>query len=153
MAVGAWTFIKHFKGQLGKGGINFGTGNWRMILCTSAGLFSAAYAHSTYGSIAGEVAAANNYSAGGGSRGLLTQSWASAGSAGNWKFSFSPARVWTAGSGTSAGGIKNVKFAVIYGSAGGHLVCFSQLSTSPFTITTNNTLTITASGSGVFSLT
>lgn len=149
MAVGAWTFFKHFKGQLGKAGINFGSGNWKMILCTSAALFSAGKAISTYASVAGELATGNGYTANGGSKGTLTQSWGSALSAGNWRFNYSPARVWTAG----ASNLTNIKFAAIYGSAGGHLVCFSQLSTAQFTVTNGNTITITASATGVFNLT
>ena len=159
MAVGNWTFIKHFKKNLGAAAVNLSTAQLRMALFTSAGLFSAAYAHSTYNSavtVGGELATANNYSAGGGTRGKCSATWLSGTSAGQWRLNYVTARIWTAGSQTSAGGIKNIKFATLYisgaNSAAKKLICFSQLSTSPFTVTTGNTLTITASGTGVFNL-
>ena len=122
------------------------SGNWRIALYTSA--WNGAVTLSTRTSLTGEVAASYNYSAGGGSRGLLTQTWTAGASAGQYVFTFYPARVWTANGGT----ITNVKYAVIYQSASQLLVCYSQLSTTGFNITAGNTLTLTASGSGVFTM-
>ena len=51
--------------------------------------------------------------------------------------------------------ITNVKYAVIRNSTGaadGHLLCWSQLSTSPFSISTGNTLTIQINANGIFNL-
>lgn len=150
MAAGAWTFVKHFKKQMGLGKIVLSGGAWRMALFTSAALLSAAYTHSTYNSVAGQVTSGNGYTVGGGTKGLLANTWLSGASAGQWRFNYTAARVWTAG----AGGIPNVKFALIYtsgaNSAAKKICCFSQLSTAPFSISNGNTLTVTASGTGVF---
>jgi len=51
--------------------------------------------------------------------------------------------------------ITNVKYAVIRNSTGatdGHLLCWSQLSTSKFSISTGNTLTIQINANGIFNL-
>jgi hypothetical protein len=147
MAVGAWTFYQKFRRNIGRGAVTLHTGTFKMALLTSASN-AATTTLSTYASLTGEVTQANGYSTNGGVKGTMTQTWTAGASAGQYRFNYTPARVWTAG----GGNIANVKFAVIYGSAGGHLICFSQLSTAQFNITTGNTLTITASATGVFNL-
>ena len=153
MAATAWTFPKHMKKNLGLGLIVFSAGvHWRMALFLSTALISAAMATSTIGSLTNPVVSGNGYTALGGTKGLLTQTWLSGSSAGQWRFSFSSPRVFNA----SGGSISNVSFAVIYCSAGSaalkKTLCYSKLSTANFTVTTGNTLTITASGTGVFNL-
>lgn len=151
MAVGAWSFYQKFRRNLGRGAITLQSGNWRMILLTSASN-AATNTLSTYGSLTNELATSNGYTAGGGTKGLLTQTWTAGASAGQYRFNYSPARIWTA----TGGSIANIKFAVIYtsgASAGAKkLLVSSQLSTSQFTLTVGNTLTITASATGVFNL-
>lgn len=147
MAVGAWTFYTKFRRNIGRGAVTLHTGTFKIALLTSASN-AATIALSVYTSLTGEVALANGYTTNGGSKGTITQTWTTGASAGQIRFNYTPARVWTAG----AGNIANVKFAVIYGSAGSHLICYSQLSTAQFNITPGNTLTITASATGVFNL-
>ncbi len=154
MAVGAWTFFNTFRKNLGSGNINLKGGTFRMILLTSAAALTASGSYSTYGGISGnELGTSNGYTAGGGTKGALTVDWSATPSVGTYRFTYTPARVWTA----TGGNIGALKFAAIFvsgASAGAKkLVCFSQLSTAGFTITTNNTLTITESASGVFNLT
>jgi hypothetical protein len=153
MAVGAWTFYNKFRKNLGISTINLLTGTIRMILLSSASN-AATLTLSSYVSLTNEVAAGFNYSTGGGTRGLLAgKTWTGTVSAKSMQFNFTPARVWTAAGGT----IGPLKFAVLYLSAattaGKKLICFSQLSTAGFSITTGNTLTITPSGTGIFNLT
>lgn len=154
MAVGAWTFFNTFRKNIGTAGVNLKTGTFRMCLLTSTAALTAAGAYSTYGGIStNELATSNGYTAGGGTKGALTVNWSATPSAGTYRFTYTPARVWTA----TGGNIGPLKFAAIFtsgASAGAKkLVCFSQLSTAGFTITTGNTLTITQAATGVFQLT
>jgi hypothetical protein len=65
------------------------------------------------------------------------------------KFTYSTVGLTFTASGAS---LTNVKYAVIYNSAG-KLLCFCQLSSSQFTVTSPNTLTILPAATGVFTLT
>ena len=143
MAATAWSFYNSFREKLGEGDFDLsGTGvNFFMALHTSAA--SANATNATF--IANEVAAANGYATGGLS--VSGRTWAAGASAGVFRFD-STAVVWTA----TGGDISNVKFAIIYQS-GGKLVCFSKLTTSQFTLSEDNTLTVTPSANGVFELT
>jgi len=148
MAATAWAFYNSFREKLGEGDFDLsGTGvNFYMALHTSAAsaLVNTATL-STQASIANEVAAGNGYATGGLS--VSGRTWAAGGSAGVFRFD-STAVVWTA----TGGDINNVKYAVIFQSAG-KLVCFSKLSTSQFNLTQDNTLTVTPSANGIFELT
>ena len=148
MAVGAFTFYKHTPKNIGAGKINLSGGNFRIALFTSASN-AATLTLSTIGSVTNEVGSGNGYSSSG--KALASKTWLSGASAGQWRFN-AAATVWTGTGGT----IPNVKFAVIWASgasAGARkLVCYSQLSTGQFTITANNTLTITPSATGIFNL-
>ena len=156
MAAGAWTFFNTFRANLGKATINLKSHNFKMVLLTSAAALSASGSYSTYGGISSnELATANGYTAGGGTKGAMTVNWSATPSAGTYRFTYTPARVWTA----TGGNIGPLKYAVIFtsgasaGAAAKKLVCFSQLSTAGFTVTTGNTLTITQAATGVFNLT
>ena len=148
MAVGAWTFYNRFKKNLGAGAINLSGGNFRIALYTSASN-AATLTLSTIQSVTGEVTEANGYSSSG--KPLASKTWTSGASAGQWRFN-AAATVWTGTGGT----IANIKFAVIWasGAAAGNrkLICFSQLSTGQFSLTINNTLTITPAATGIFNL-
>lgn len=148
MAVGAWTFYNHFKKNLGNTSVNLSGGNFRIGLYTSASN-AATLTLSTKGSVTGEVSEANGYSSSG--KALGSKTWLSGASAGQWRFN-AAATVWTGTGGT----ISNIKYAVIWQSgataANRKLVCFSQLSTSQFNLTINNTLTITPAATGIFNL-
>ena len=148
MAATAWAFYNSFREYIGEGDFDLsGTSvNFFMALHTSAASANATNATlSTQASIANEVAAANGYSTGGLS--VSARTWAAGASAGVFRFD-STAVVWTA----TGGDISNVKFAIIYQS-GGKLVCYSKLTTSQFTLSEDNTLTVTPSANGIFELT
>jgi hypothetical protein len=150
MAAGAWTFYNKAKKNIGNGLIKLSGAGFKMALYTSAaGTNAINAALSTIGSIGNEVAAANGYAAGGQA---MTVTWTAGVSAGQLRFSFTNL-IWTGTGGT----IPNIKFAIAYfsgaASAGKKkLLAYSQLSTSQFTLTQNNTLTVAPSATGMFNL-
>lgn len=150
MAAGAWTFYPTAKKYIGSADIDLNGSTFRMGLYTSAS--NAATQDGTLtviGSITNEVSEANGYSSSG--KALSGVTWTTGASATEYRFNAS-AVFWSA----NAGNIANVKFAVIWitgASAGARkLLCKSTLSTSQFTITTGNRLTITPSANGIFEL-
>lgn len=146
MAAGAWTFYHEFKKYLGSGDAQL-DGQFRISLFTSASN-AATQTLSILSEVTNEVTEANGYSSSGKA---LTETWSVGASASEMRFD-ATAVIWTA----TGGNIANVKFGVIWASgasAGARkLVCFSQLSTGQFTITTGNTLTVTPSANGIFEL-
>ena len=143
MAVAAWIFYNEAKKYLMNGTIDLDTDVFKVSLHTSASNASTATL-STYASVNNEVANANNYATGGKSMTAIT--WASGASASEYRWD-ATALVWTA----SGGSISAVKFAVARNSAG-KLMAWSKLSTSQFSVTTGNTLTLTPSANGIFEL-
>ena len=146
MAAGAWTFYNIAKKYLMNGTLDLDTNSFRMSLYTSASN-AATVTLSTRTSVTNEVTEANGYSSSG--KPLASITWATGASATEMRWNCA-AIVWTA----AAGSISNVKFAVIWQSSGvaDKLVCYSQLSTAQFTITSGNTLTVTPSANGIFEL-
>jgi hypothetical protein len=148
MAAGAWTFYNEAKGYIGSADIDLDGANFRMTLYTSASNAATATL-STLAGLTNEVTEANGYSSSG--KALTGVTWAAGASASEYRFDCT-AVTWTATGGT----IPNVKFAVIWksgASAGARkLVCYSQLSTSQFTLGIGNPLTITPSANGIFEL-
>lgn len=146
MAAGAWTFYNEFKRYLGSGDAQL-DGQFRISLFTSASNAATATL-SIISEVTNEVTEANGYSSSGKA---LVETWATGASASEVRFD-ATAVIWTA----TGGNIANAKFAVIWASgasAGARkLVCYSQLSTGQFTITTGNTLTVTPSANGIFEL-
>lgn len=140
MAAGAWTFYNEAKKYLMTGDIDLNAATLRMTLHTSASNANTATL-STIGSVNNEVTESNGYSSSGKA---LTYTFTVGASASEYRLD-ATAVIWTA----TGGNIANVKFAVI-SVAGGKLLCRSQLSTSQFTITTGNTLTITPDALGIF---
>ena len=148
MAVGAWTFYNEFKKYMADGSIDLDTSLFRVSLYTSASDV-ATVTQSVISELSGEVTEANGYSSSG--KRLSARAWAAGASAGEMRFD-STAVFWSA----NGGNIANIKFAVIWvsgASAGARkLVCYSQLSTSQFTLTSGNRITITPSANGIFEL-
>lgn len=146
MAAGAWTFYNIAKKKLMDGSIDLDTNTFRMSLYTSASN-AATLTLSTRTSVTTEVTEQFGYSSSG--KPLASITWAVGASATEWRWNCA-AIVWTA----AGGSIANVKFAVIWQSSGvaDKLLCFSQLSTAQFTVTSGNTLTITPSANGIFEL-
>jgi hypothetical protein len=148
MAATAWSMYNSFREYLGNGQFDLdGTSvNFYVALHTSAASANATNAAlSTQASLGNEVANGNGYATGGLS--VSGRTWAAGASAGVFRFD-STAVVWTA----TGGDISNIKYAVIYQS-GGKLVCYSKLTTSQFTLSEDNTLTVTPSANGIFELT
>lgn len=147
-AAGAWTFYNEGKKYLMSGDVDLNTNTFRMGLYTSASNATTATL-SRHDQVTNEVTEGNGYSSSG--KALTGVTWTAGASASEMRFD-ATALIWTA----TGGNIANVKFAVIFiegASAGARkLLCYSQLSTAQFTITTGNTLTITPSANGIFEL-
>jgi hypothetical protein len=128
------------------GTIDLDTNTFRMALYLSTSNAATA-TMSGKGSVTNEVASGYGYSSSG--KVLAGVTWAAGASASEWRWTFT-APVWTASGGTITG----VKYAVIIQNSGSvdKLLCYSQLSTAGFNITTGNTLTITPSANGCFEL-
>jgi hypothetical protein len=150
MAVGAWTFYNKARKNLGAGSIPLANSmsTLRVSLFTSASNAATATL-STIGSVTNELTEANGYSSSGKALGTVT--WTAGASAGQYRLN-SSTLVWTA----TGGAISNIKFAVIWyngASAGARkLLLRSTLSTSQFTLSQNNTMTITMAATGIFNL-
>lgn len=151
MAAGAWTFYNKAKRNIGTGSLVLTTAatQFRMTLHTSASNAATATL-STYGSVTNQVANGNGYTTSGKA---FNNTWTAGASAGQYRFNSTAAGVfWSATGGT----IPNVKFAVIWTSAATavnkKLLVFSQLSTSQFTISSGNRLTISPAATGIFNM-
>lgn len=143
MAATAWSIYNKAKKYIGNGTIVLGTTALKMKL-TNSGSNASTFTLSTFASITGEISARGGYVAGGRSLGGLA--WTVGASAKQYKFD-STDLVFTA----SGSSLINVKFAVI-GVSGGKCLCWSKLSSSQFTVTSPNTLTIQMASTGIFTL-
>lgn len=103
----------------------------------------------TFVSLTSEVAEANGYSSSG--KALTNEVWTVGASAKSYKFDVDDV-VWTGTGGT----IPNIKLAVIWLSAaattGRHLLCVASLTSSQFTLSQNNTMTLQINSLGVFTM-
>lgn len=144
MPATAWNLYNEAKKYIGNGTIQLGVSSFKMKL-TNSGSNASTRTLSTFASITGEISATGGYVAGG--RALAGVVWTVVASAQQYKFD-SDDLVFTA----SAAALNNIKFAVI-GISGSRVLCWSRLSTSQFTVTTGNTLTVQMNASGIFVLT
>lgn len=144
MAVGNFTVFKRAKGQLMDGTIDLDTDVLYGTLHTSAAALSAGTDISTFASIGSEIADGNGYSTSG--KTLSATAWTTGASSKEWRFD-STAIFWSA----NGGSIANIKFLVVRVS-GGQALGFVQLSTSQFSLTDGNRLTVTPSANGWFEL-
>lgn len=148
MAATAWAIYNKAKNKIAEGTIPLNAAVWKCQLHTSASNASVS-TFSLVSSINNEVANGNGYLTGG--KQLSAPTWTTGASAGVYRFDTSDP-VWTASGGT----IPNIKFAVIRTSTsatGGHVLCWSKLTTAQFTLAQDNTLTIQMNASGIFTLT
>jgi len=149
MAATAWTFYNEAKKKIGNNIIPLDAGIFKMQLHTSASDASTATL-SLAGEPTGEIVVQGGYAAGG--KTLAGVAWTIAGDPASVKFDATDL-VFTA----SGANLSNVKFAVIHNSltsvTSGHLLCWSRLSTSQFSVTSGNTLTIQFATAGIFTLT
>lgn len=144
MAATAWSIYNKAKKNIGNGTIKLGTDVNKIQLHTSASNAST-FTLSTAASVTSEVTGANGYTTGG--KSAASPIWTTGASAKQYKFNTNNV-TWNASGGT----IPNVKFAVVKNSAG-KIICWSKLSTSQFTVSSGNSLTLAMNSSGIFTLT
>lgn len=148
MAAGAWTVYNEAKKYIGNGTISLAATVFRMTLHTSASNANTATL-SIYNELDNQVSEANGYSSSG--KAMANEIWTVGASAGQYKFDADDV-FWSA----NGGNIANVKFAVIWlsaaASANRKLLCRSQLSTSQFTISSGNRMTIQMNSAGILTL-
>lgn len=148
MAAGVWTVYNLAKKKIGNGSISLAATVFRMTLHTSASNAATATL-GVYNSLTGEVTEANGYSSSG--KALTSEVWTVGASAGQYKFDADDS-FWSA----SGGAISAIKFAVIWlsaaASANRHLLCRSTLSTSQFSLSSGNRMTIQQAATGILTL-
>lgn len=152
MAATAWQLYNEAKQFIGNGTITLGAGVFKMVLARSASNAST-FTLSAYSELTNEISATGGYVVGGRNLVPATGQWTVGASAKQYKFTYSTIGLTFTASGAS---LTNVKFAVIRNSTGagaGRLLCFCRLSSSQFTVTSPNTLTILPAATGVFTLT
>ena len=152
MAATAWQLYNEAKQAIGNGTITLGAGVFKMLLARSASNAST-FTLSVYSEITNEISATGGYTLGGKNLVPATGQWTVGASAKQYKFTYSTIGLTFTASGAS---LTNVKYAVIRNSTGagaGKLLCFCQLSSSQFTVTSPNTLTVLPAATGVFTLT
>jgi hypothetical protein len=152
MAASAWQLYNSAKKYIGNGTITLGAGVFKMVLATSASNTST-FTLSTYASVTNEIAATGGYVTGGKNLVPATAIWTTGASAKQMKFTMSSVGLAFTASGAS---LTNIKYAIIRNSTGataGKLLCFCQLSSSQFTVTSPNTLTVLPAATGIFTLT
>jgi hypothetical protein len=152
MAATAWQLYNKAKQYIGNGTITLGAGVFKMLLATSASNAST-FTLTAYSEITGEISATGGYVAGGKDLVPATAYWTVGASAKQFKFTMSTVGLAFTASGAS---LTNVKYAILRNSTGagaGRLLCFCQLSSSQFTVTSPNTLTVLPAATGIFTLT
>lgn len=143
MAASAFLIYNEAKKYIGNGTLVLGTTAFKLKL-TNSGSNASTFTLSTFASVTGEISATGGYVANGKALGAMV--WTVGASAKQYKFDASDL-VFTA----SGASLNNIKFGVI-GVSGGKALCWSKLSTSQFSVTTGNTLTIQFNANGIFTL-
>jgi len=152
MAASAWQLYNKAKQSIGNGTITLGAGVFKMVLARSASNAST-FTLSTYASVTNEISATGGYTTGGKALVPATGQWTVGASAKQYKFTMSTVGLAFTASGAS---LTNIKYAILRNSTGalaGKLLCFCQLSSSQFTVTSPNTLTVLPAATGIFTLT
>ena len=152
MAATAWQLYNSAKKYIGNGTITLGAGVFKMVLATSASNAST-FTLTAYSEITNEIAATGGYTTGGKNLVPATAYWTVGASAKQMKFTMSTVGLAFTASGAS---LTNIKYAILRNSTGataGRLLCFCQLSSSQFTVTSPNTLTVLPAATGIFTLT
>ncbi len=141
-AAGAITFTNEGRLKISDGTIVVGTDTFKAALFTSSSNIGAG--STTYAGLNNEVANANGYTTGGISVTLTNTTVSTT----NTMVDVSVDPVWTA-----SGGSIVARF-VAYYEVSGHVLCYALLDSTPanVTATDGNTLTVAASGSGLYGL-
>jgi hypothetical protein len=146
MAAGAWVVFNEAKKYIGNATLSLATPK-RITLHTSASNAATATL-SIYSELTNEVTSGNGYSSSG--KSLASITWTVGASASQYAFDAADV-VWTG----TGGSIANIKFAVISnvsGGASGKLLCRSTLTSSQFTLSSGNTLTLQMASAGILTL-
>lgn len=152
MAATAWQLYNSAKKYIGNGTITLGAGVFKMLLATSASNAST-FTLTAYSQITAEISATGGYVTGGKNLVPATAIWTVGASAKQMKFTMSTVGLAFTASGAS---LTNIRYAILRNSTGataGRLLCFCQLSSSQFTVTSPNTLTVLPAATGIFTLT
>jgi len=152
MAATAWQLYNKAKQYIGNGTITLGAGVFKMVLATSASNAST-FTLTAYSQITNEISATGGYVTGGKDLVPATAYWTVGASAKQMKFTMSTVGLAFTASGAS---LTNIKYAILRNSTGataGKLLCFCRLSSSQFTVTSPNTLTVLPAATGIFTLT
>ena len=152
MAATAWQLYNKAKQSIGNGTITLGAGVFKMLLARTSSNCTT-FTLSTYASITSEISATGGYSTGGKNLIPATAYWTSGTSSKSMKFTMSTVGLAFTASGAS---LTNIRFAILRNSTGagaGKLLCFCQLSSAQFTVTSPNTLTVLPAATGIFTLT
>lgn len=148
MAAQAWRLYNLSKKKIGNTTINLAATTYRIALFTSASNF-ATLTLGVYNSVSNEVSEANGYSSSG--KALTGEVWTVGTTTNMYKFDVDDP-IWSA----TGGNIANIKAAVIHvsaaASANRHLLCFASLTSSQFTLSSSNTLTLVMNSAGVFTM-
>jgi hypothetical protein len=155
MAASAWQLYNEAKKYIGNGTITLGAGVFKMVLATAASNAST-FTLSAYSEITNEIAGSagtNGYIQGGRNLVPATAQWTVGASAKQMKFTMSSVGLAFTASGAS---LADIKYAILRnstGAAAGRLLCWCQLSSSNFTVSSPNTLTVLPAATGIFTLT
>jgi hypothetical protein len=148
MAAQAWKIFNLAKKKIGNTTLNLAATVYRITLHTSASN-AATLTLGVYASLTNEVTEGNGYSSSG--KALTSEVWTVGASAKQYKFDVDDP-IWTGTGGT----IPNIKFAVIWLSGasanGRHLLTTASLTSSQFTLSQGNTLTLQMNSAGVFTM-
>jgi len=153
MAATAWQLYNYAKRYIGNGTITLGAGVFKMVLARTSSNAST-FTISTYAQITAEISATGGYTTGGKNLVPATAQWTvNPTSAKQMKFTMSSVGLAFTASGAS---LTNIRYAILRNSTGagaGKLLCFCQLSSAQFTVTSPNTLTVLPAATGIFTLT
>ena len=152
MAATAWQLYNSAKKYIGNGTITLGAGVFKMVLARTSSNCTT-FALTAYSQITAEISATGGYTTGGKNLVPATAYWTVGASAKQMKFTMSTVGLAFTASGAS---LTNIRFAILRNSTGataGRLLCFCQLSSSQFTVTSPNTLTVLPAATGIFTLT
>jgi hypothetical protein len=155
MAATAWQLYNSGKRYIGNGTITLGAGSFKMALFNSASNTST-FTLSTFASLTGQISATGGYTSGGKELVPATGQWTVGASAKQMKFTYSTVGLTFTASSSS---LNNIKYAVLtFGASAAvasarKLLCFCQLSSSQFSVSSPNTLTVLPAATGVFTLT
>ena len=152
MAATAWQLYNKAKQYIGNGPITLGAGVFKMVLARTSSNCTT-FALTAYSQITAEISATGGYATGGKQLVPASAYWTVGASAKQMKFTMSTVGLAFTASGAS---LTNIKYAILRNSTGagaGKLLCFCQLSSSQFTVTSPNTLTVLPAATGIFTLT